>query len=469
MLVVDLDGTLTPSDTLVESLLRVLRHQPAALPPLLGALRHGRAHFKSAVAAHGTLAPDSLPWRAEFIDYLRAEHARGRRIVLATAAHESIAQAVAQHLGLFDAVLSTRDGHNLKGEAKLVAIRDALGPDFVYAGDARADIPVWNGGRAAILVGPARRLRAALTVPVEREFGDGGSSAGHWLRALRMHQWIKNTLVFVPLLTAFAFRDGAALAAAAGMFVAFCLAASATYMVNDVLDVDSDRRHPRKRQRPFASGALSPLQGLAAAVLLALLALGTAAAVSPRAAGLLAGYVVLTTLYSTVIKQRVLLDVIALAGLYTWRVLSGAVAISVKISPWLLVFSIFIFFSLALVKRCSELVALQRAEGSAAHGRDYGVQDLPVLWPLGVGAGLCSVVVMGMFIGSLAAAGQYASPNLLWLVGLALLYWISRLWIKTVRGQMHDDPVVFALKDRASRGVVLAMIAITTAARYGNW
>jgi 4-hydroxybenzoate polyprenyltransferase len=287
-----------------------------------------------------------------------------------------------------------------------------------------------------------------------------------WTKALRVHQWAKNLLLFVPLLTSFGFVDPARLRAALLAFAAFSLAASGTYLVNDLHDLAHDRAHPRKRQRPFASGRLAPGLGIVAAAILAGAALVLAASVSNGFVGVLVLYLAVTGAYSWRLKRHVLVDVLVLALLYTLRVFAGSVAVRVPVSSWLLAFSVFLFFSLALVKRCSELVSVRDAGGDTAHGRDYRVVDLAILWPLGVGSALCAVVVFGLFISSPATAARYASPDLLWLSALSLLYWVARLWIKTGRGEMHDDPIVFALKDRGSALSVGAMLAVTLVAHF---
>ena len=463
-LVVDLDGTLTLTDTLAESVLRLIKHQPLSIFLLLFWLLSGRARFKQRVASRWRLDLANLPWRQDLLDYVAAERARGRRTVLATAAHHDIAQAAAAHLGLFDEVLSTSGGVNLKGANKLAAVRAAVGPRFVYAGDSSADLPLWNGGAGAILVGVAPGTARKVTVPIEREFHNAPRGLRVWLRALRVHQWLKNLLLFVPLLTAFAFADLAKVGAALVAFLAFSLAASATYIGNDLWDLDSDRMHPRKRHRPFASAALPLAQGVGMAACLMALAFGLAWWVGPTFAAMLAGYVVITTAYSWTLKTYVLLDVMTLATLYTWRVLAGSVAVAIPVTPWLLAFAVFTFFSLALVKRCAELVSLQNEGKKGARGRDYQVHDLVVLWPMGVGASLCSVVVFGLYVGSPGAGSQYARTELLWLAGLGLLYWVARMWVKTARGEMHDDPIVFALRDRGSRWAVLSMVGVTVVA-----
>lgn len=469
-LVVDLDGTLTRTDTLVESVLALLKRRPLALLQLLAwLLMAKRSTFKQRVADVVSLQARLLPWRADLLTWLHAQRAGGRRLVLATAAHESIAAAVAKELPIFDLVLATRDGHNLKGSAKLAAIQQQVGESFVYAGDSRADLPVWKAASAAVLVGVspavARAVEAGGT-PVEQRFAADTGRLRLWMRAMRLHQWAKNLLIMVPLFTSFSFDDGHRLGAAAIAFFAFSLAASATYLLNDLWDLDNDRQHPRKKHRPFASAELPLLHGVAGAALLLVVALLLASVVGRSLVVMLLGYVVLTTAYSWSLKHYVLLDVLMLALLYTYRVLAGSVVTSLGVTPWLLSFSVFMFFSLALVKRCAELVLLQQTGRKGAHGRDYQVGDLVVLWPLGIGASLCSVVVFGLFVGSPETLARYANADLLWLVGIGLLYWNARLWIKTARGEMHDDPLVFALRDYGSRVTVLAMVAVTVLARF---
>lgn len=467
-LVVDLDGTLTPTDTLVESLVKVVKQSPLNLLRLPFWLMKGRAGFKEAIAAHAGISAEHLPYRQPLLDYLREEKAKGRQIILATAAHHSIADGVAKHLGIFDQVLATESGHNLKGKAKLQAIQEKMGASFVYAGDSQADVPIWKAAQAAVLVDVPSSTAAMVRqgVPIEREFQGDGAGLSVWLRALRVHQWLKNLLLFVPLLTAFSFTDIGKLASMVLAFLAFSFAASATYMVNDLWDLENDRAHPRKRLRPFASARLPILHGLAIAAGALFLAFGLAFTVSTGFLLMLLLYLVLTSAYSWVLKEYVLIDVLMLSLLYTLRILAGSVAIGIATSSWLLAFSVFMFLSLALVKRCAELVSLGESGAEATRGRDYRVTDLVVLWPLGVGAALSAVVVFGLFISAPETQGRYGTPQLLWLVAIGLIYWLARLWVKTSRGEMHDDPVVYAIKDRGSRVTVFAMIAVMLAAHF---
>lgn len=465
-LVVDLDGTLTPTDTLLESIVLLLKRSLLNALKLPFWLAKGRAFFKGQIARNVAFRGELLPLRQPLLDYLREQKAEGRTLVLATAAHQSIAEAVAKHVGLFDEVIATVD-RNLKGREKLRAIQERIGDRFVYVGDSISDLNIWKGSKGAVIVGSPFGIGAVRrSVPIEREFPVRRFNLLTWLRALRVHQWAKNLLVFVPLLTAFAFWELGAIFTAALAFVNFSLAGSATYLVNDLLDLNNDRAHPRKNRRPLASGELTIPAAMMMATILLTAGLTLAYFVGAPFFLALLTYLIITSAYSWTLKKVMLIDVLILASLYTLRILAGALAIDVAISSWLLLFSIFIFFSLALVKRCSELVSLRDTAGTATRGRNYRVSDLAILWPMGVGAGLCSVIVFAMFISTMSVSQDYETPQLMWLAVIGLTYWISRLWIKTARGEMHDDPLVFALKDFGSRFTIAAIIAVTLVAHY---
>jgi len=469
-LVVDLvDGTLTPTDTLVESIIQLGKQQPLELFKLPFWLFKKRAGFKANLATRLTLPITNLPYTTKLIDYLRNEKLHGRQLILATAAHSNIANAVAAHLDLFDTVLASSEHHNLKGTAKLAAIQQLVRAEFVYAGDSKADLPIWQAAQAAILVNTSSKVSNTVrkNTPIELEFPtENTGSFKIWLRALRVHQWSKNLLLFVPLLTAFSFQDINKLIAITLAFFAFSLTASATYLGNDLWDLDSDRAHPRKKYRPFASAQIPILTGVALAAGLLILGLIIAVNVSLNFFWMLLLYLLVTTIYTWALKAYVLIDVLVLSLLYTLRIIAGMVVLEVPASSWLLAFSVFIFFSLALVKRCSELVALQQRGIETTLGRDYRRTDLVVLWPLGVGSALSAVVIFGLFISAPETQVRYTSPQGLWLVAIGLIYWLARLWIKTARGEMYDDPLVFAIRDFGSRLTILAMIAITLAAHF---
>lgn len=467
-LVVDLDGTLTPTDTLVESLIQLVKHNPLNLLVMMFMLMQGRVAFKSWVAKRACINVAVLPYRQGLIDFLKAEKERGRAIILATAAHKSIAEKVFTHFPFFDSYISTDGATNMKGVNKLAAIRQAVGDDFVYVGDSAADLPIWREARGAILVGVSAAVakRAGRLTDVEQVFSRERAGIKVWLKALRVHQWLKNVLLFVPLLTAFSFFRTGDLLAVGAAFVAFSMAASATYIVNDLWDLETDRQHPRKRFRPFANASLSIFKGLAAATLLMASALAIAFAVSKPFLAFLLLYVVATSAYSFVLKTYMLLDVLMLSLLYTVRILAGAAAVNVPTSQWLLAFSMFVFLSLALIKRCSELVSMKNETRRSSAGRDYHVEDLTVLVPMGVATAAASIVVFGLFIHSPETQARYLSPSILWSTAFFLCYWLFRLWIKTTRSEMHDDPVVYAMINKGSRLTVLGIVASMLLARF---
>ncbi len=463
-LCVDLDGTLLRSDSLVESALDVAARAPWSLPARLARLRHGRAALKRALAEGATLDPARLPYDPRVLALLAASADRPR--VLCTGADAAIARAIADHLGLFDAVIASDGDRNLTGEAKAAALVERFGErGFDYVGDGRADLAVWARARGAIVVGGgdalAREAGRRCTLLAHWPAAPGG--LGAWLGALRPHQWLKNLLVFVPLLAAHRMLDPASAIAGVGAFLAFCLCASGAYLLNDLLDLPADRAHPRKRERALASGRIAPAAALLAAPALAAAGLGLALAIGPGLAALVASYVGATLAYSLGLKRVAALDVVALALLYTLRVLAGAAAIGVPVSFWLLAFSMFIFTSLALLKRCTELVAMRGDGRVAAEGRGYHLDDLPLLRAVGASAGLVAVLVLALYIDSPESRALYARPEALWLLCPLLLGWVLRAWLLAHRGRMHDDPVVFALTDRGSlvvgAGCALALLA----------
>jgi 4-hydroxybenzoate polyprenyltransferase len=466
-LFVDLDGTLIASDSLLECLLLRVKQRPLDLFKVPFWLVRGRAYLKARLA-DDRLDVTQLPYRKELREHLEGERARGRPIYLATAADGRIASRVAEHLGLFEGVLASDGKRNLKSVRKLDAIRKIAKAGFAYAGNSRADLVIWTEAESAILVNTPRAVAQQVqrSGKVEKIISSQGGILRELVHVLRVHQWLKNMLVFVPLLTSFQITQTSGICKSIMAFVAFSLCASATYVMNDLLDIQSDRAHPRKRFRPLASGRLSIPVGIAVAAAALCLGLAVAAAQSFAFVAVVSAYLVITTAYSWYLKTRVLLDVIVLAGLYTIRIIGGAIAIGVPTSVWLLAFALFVFLSLALVKRCSELMTLNSVGVAESHGRNYEVNDLKVLWPMGAATAVCSVLVFALYINSADMPTHYGTPSLLWLVALELFYWIGRLWIKTGRGEMSDDPLVFALTDFGSRVMIAGMVATTLAAYF---
>lgn len=469
-LAIDLDGTLTRTDVLIESVLQLVARQPIMLLALVGWLFRGRAEFKRRVAARVAVDAAQLPYEPRVLALARAARADGRVVVLATAASQPHAEAVAAHLGCFDRVLATTAGCNLSAQRKAAALVGLYGErGFDYAGNARADAAVWARARGAIVVnaapGAARAAKGASTVL--ETIDDRPSFARSAMRALRPHQWAKNLLVGLPLLTAHRLGDPTALAHGATAFVALCLVASAGYLINDLVDVPHDRSHPRKRARPFASGAL-PLQlGIVAAPVLGGAGFLVAAALSPLFAATVAAYFALTVAYSFSLKRVAILDVIVLSLLYTVRVLAGAAAIPVVATFWLLAFCTFLFLSLAMAKRYVELDRLVTIGAQESKGRGYTASDAPMIASLGTAAGLMSVLVLALYIDSPNIAPLYQRAEFLWALCLVLLYWIGRVWLLAHRGELHDDPVVFALSDPVSLILVLLTGAVILAAAIG--
>ncbi|MCU0785480.1 MAG: UbiA family prenyltransferase [Verrucomicrobia bacterium] len=462
-LAVDLDGALIRTDMMWESLARLLRENPlSALASPLWLLR-GRAHFKQQLATRVRVDAVSLPYHEEFLDWLRDEKRAGRKLVLATASDIEMARPVAQHVGLFDEVLASDGTTNLRDNAKLTALTQKFGArGFDYAGNSSPDLAIWSGSREAIVVNASGGLaqKASARTKVGRVFPATSSITAALLKSLRPHQWLKNLILLVPVLTAHKLSDPHALTNAALAILSFCLCASAVYLSNDILDLEADRHHPTKRNRPFASGLL-PLQfGLFGAPVLLLAALIVALTLSWNFAAVGLLYFALASGYSLRLKQVALLDVFVLAGLYTLRLIAGHVATGIAYSPWLLVFSMFIFLSLALLKRFLELKSLRQQNRHEIKGRGYTAADLELVTTLGLVSGYLAVLVMALYVNSEQVRVFYAHPLRLLLVCPMLLFWVSRVWFLAHRGQVHDDPTAFALKDWVSYTVGALTLAV---------
>lgn len=465
-LVVDLDNTLLRVDLLAEQLPGALIRDPLALPRVLGWLLAGRAQLKEALAERNPIDPATLPYNEAVLAWLGDEHARGREIWLASASHRSHVEAIAAHLGLFAGTLGSDGRHNLKGRNKRDALVARFGAGgFDYAGDSRADLAVWRDAHAAIVVGNDAGLasQAAALVRVERRLPVPRAGLSGWLRALRLQQWLKNGLVIVPLLTAHRWADADAAFAALLAMLAFCLCASAVYLLNDLADLADDRAHPVKRHRPLASGLLPVRQALVAILVLLGLALALTLQLPPAFGGWLTAYLAATTAYSISLKRRPIVDVVCLAGLYTARLLAGAAAIGVAASFWLLAFSMFLFLSLALIKRFAELQR-HAPPGGGRIARNYDTADLPVIIAGGLGAGLAAVLVLALYIQSEHTLRQYSQPEWIWGACPVLLYWVLRAWFRANRGEIDEDPVAWAVCDRASWLAAALIVAAFAAA-----
>ena len=454
-LAVDLDGTLIASDLLWEGLFALLKKNPLNIFLVPFWLFKGPARLKQAIAAAVDIDPATLPYRPEILKRLREEQANGRTLVLATGTPRKFAEAIAHHLGLFDAVLASDGGENLTAERKRKALVEAYGDGgFDYAGNSRHDLKVFDAARDAIVVAPDRAAARWQANHASELVETPKPNVRTILKMLRVHQWLKNVLIAVPLVLAHKYFNLEMLFPAVLAFISFSAAASAIYIVNDFFDLALDRAHATKRERPFASGKLSIPFGLASVGILLVVSLATAAFTTIEFIGVLLVYLVATTAYSLSVKRMLLVDVLTLAGLYTLRILAGAAATGVDVSFWLLAFSIFFFLSLALVKRYVELRSSSLSVGERIAGRGYRIEDQEIVAQAGMASAFSSALVLALYIDSSAVRELYQHPWLVWPLAPIVLYLTMRIWILARRDELHDDPVVFIIRDWRSQIVV---------------
>jgi len=425
------------------------------------ALLKGKASLKRHLAQTGDLDVTLLPFDDGVIDYIKTWRAEGGQTALVTATDETIARQIGDHLGLFDAVHGSDGVRNLKGpnKAEFLSKQYADGPGFAYMGDTKADLPVWEAATRTITV----NLPSSLKAQVDQRGGqiEHLSTAPRLLRpyikAIRPHQWLKNVLAFLPMLAAHQY-DGATFLFTLLAFVAFSMVASSAYVFNDLLDLSADRAHPRKKFRPFASGAVPIVHGTVMGVGLLVMGLIIGVFLGPAFLAVIIVYYAITTAYSLDLKRRTVIDICTLASLYTLRIVAGGAAAGIPLSVWLLAFSLFFFLALAAVKRQAELIDTAKRGKLDVSGRGYQVDDLPLITQIAISAGYVSVLVMALYVNSPSVVELYTYPIALWGVCLILLYWITRIVMITHRGRMDDDPVVFGAKDRVSQLCFVAML-----------
>ncbi len=473
-LCVDLDGTLIRADLSVENLLAAFKREPWILLLVPLWLLRGKAHLKSQLARRAEVDATALPYNESVLTLIQSARHNGRAVWLVTGSHKTHAERVQAHLGLFDAVVATDEHTNLTGARKASRLNELLGEGrYEYAANGSIDIPIWSSAGAAITVETPPAVVSAVAAMGKPHLDVAAPPGRHvvrrWLKAIRIHQWSKNALLFVPLITAHQLFDLRLWGAAIAAFFAMGLCASATYIINDLFDLDADRHHAKKRSRPFAAGTLSVQSGIAACLLMLIAGLSIALQLPAAFQFALAGYLVATLLYSFRLKRVASLDVLLLAGLYTLRVIAGAWATGVALSFWLLAFSMFMFLCLALVKRVAELIELQKRQAAAGQltgsirGREYGIEDIQILQIMGATSGYIAVLVLALYINSPDVTKLYATPEILWLIAPLMLLWITRLWVITTRGYMDDDPIFFAIKDPET-WVTAALTAVILAA-----
>lgn len=469
-LCVDLDGTLIASDTLLESMMSALKAKPIIFFLMPFWILMGKSFFKNKIKEISLPNPKTLPYRKDFIDYLKSEKDKGRDIVLATATVQEIADSVSDHLGIFTKTMGSSGDHNLRAKNKLQALEEEFGPKgFDYAGDAPADYPVWQGARKAIVVGASQKVlnKAKQIADVDKIFEYKNSKLKLIIKQIRVYQWVKNILIFLPLLMAHII-DPSHITKAIYAFFAFSFTASFVYVLNDLMDLESDRMHPRKKFRPLASGAFSIKTALVMTPLLLIIGLGISIFLLPwQFTAALLCYFVLTTAYSFILKRIYIMDMIVLASLYTLRLIAGALAVDVPLSPWLLEFSMFIFLSLAVLKRYTELRIMIENNKKKSKGRGYIVEDFDILRSIGPALGYISVLVLVLYVNSDDISRLYKYSKLLWPVSICLLFWITRIWFLAHRGRMTDDPIVFTGKDPVSYVLGIIVVILAIGAKYG--
>ncbi len=462
-LCVDLDGTLVKSDTLIDSLLVLARSHPALLFALPFQVVRGKAAFKAFVTSHVSLDVVHLPYNRKLLEFLHEERARGRAIYLATGADVRLAERVAAQLGIFAGVLGSDGSTNLTGNRKLDRLRSQLGNSaYDYIGNGVPDLPLLAEATEVLVANPSLLLGLRLRmrgIQPHRTFIERSRPFAPAIRAMRPHQWAKNLLIFLPLLLAHViplklFLNGLL------AFCCFSLTASSAYIVNDLLDIESDRRHRQKHSRPFASGDLSALAGLSMALVFLLLGL-SGARLLPTAFFLwLLLYLGSTLAYTWLLKRLALVDVMVLSGLYVLRLVAGSAATQSHISQWLAGFSAFLFLSLAIVKRFAELENLRQRGLPPKNGRGYLLADTDQLRSFGTASAFAAAVVFAIYISSPDVTLLYRHPHLLWLIMPLLILWLWRVWLLASRGELDEDPLVFALTDRASLALGAAVAAI---------
>jgi 4-hydroxybenzoate polyprenyltransferase len=464
-LVVDLDGTLLLTDTLHESALNLLHVSPHLFLMLPIWLARSKAHLKEKLAHIVSISPDSLPYNDEFLVYLRAEKSNGRILVLCTAADRLIANRVADFLKIFDEVIASDGVENLAGTNKAKVLERRFEKNgFDYAGNSSADFPVWASAKNALVVNASSSVlkKACKKFAVVKVFKQAERDFNVWHRLLRTHQWLKNILLFVPLIVAHQLSDPNGWHALILAFFSFSLCASSVYIVNDLLDLESDRIHPFKRIRPLASGLVPIWIGVVLSPVLLAASFSLAYRVGIEFSAWLTIYFAITCIYSFVLKRLILIDCLTLAVLYTLRIVAGAATVQHKLSFWLLAFSFFIFLSLAFVKRYAELEALRVRGIEKAHGRGYLTSDTGLIQNIGISSGQTAVLVFALYLNSDAVIKLYQRPEVIWGAIPVVLFWINWMWMQANRGKMHDDPLVFAIKDPFSlaAAVVVALIIV---------
>lgn len=469
-LVVDLDGTLIFNDILNESLLNLLKNNPLKIFILFVWLLKGIAYLKRQLFFYTTTNINNLPYNFEFINWLKIQKKSGRKLVLCTGSDELIAIEISNYLNLFDSVIASDGKTNLTGQNKankLVSLYGNLG--FDYAGNSNSDIKVWKHSRNIIAVNTSFivKLKIAKQFSSINFFNYKNNNFSQYIELIRIHQWLKNILLFIPLLASHNINNIEFIGTLIFAFISFSLVASSIYIFNDLFDIDNDRYHPVKKFRPFALGVIPLLNGFILGIILILTSFYFASLINKKFIFIILIYFIITTLYSWKLKKIAIIDCITLALLYTLRIIAGAVALSLLLSFWLLAFSIFFFLSLAFVKRYAELEMLKKQKVAKLYGRAYLSQDASLIQTMGIASGYSSILVLALYLNSDSIQKLYKNPEIVWATVPVILFWISWIWLKAHHGDIHEDPVIFAIKDKASLFVGLLFIFILLIATIG--
>lgn len=460
----DLDDTLVRTDLLFESILKLIRTKPWLVLKLPGWFLKGKAHAKACIFEHIKIDPALLPYREDVLRHVKARRQEGATTILVSASNHTLITSIAEHCQCFDAAAGSTDHLNLKGKAKLAWIEEKYPGPFEYIGDAKADLPIWQRSAHAVLVNPSRSIVSNVSrFSCSKEIiQDAPDILRLIIKQIRVNQWIKNLLIAVPIIAAHKLGDVDLTLKCLIGIASFSFIASMVYVMNDMLDVENDRKHPTKKERPFASGRLPLKAGFLLAPMLFMASTALGVYLGWEFLGIILAYFITNIVYSIRLKEAVMLDVVTLASFYTMRLLAGSAATDIPISHWLLNFSTFFFLGLAMVKRYTELLRIVGKNQNSLHGRGYmGEDKIPVLI-MGVCSSLLSILIMALFFSSDDVRVLYRTPSILWMITPILLFWTGRVWLLTHRGQMNDDPVVFAVKDRISLacGIYFALVVI---------
>lgn len=464
-LVVDMDGTLIRSDMLHESMLKVVRDSPVSILWIPIWLSKGKAVLKRCLASRATLDPRLLPYNDGMLEWLKKQQIDGRRVILCTASDQSIAKSIAEHLNIFDDVIASDGIKNIAGNEKADVLDRRFGHSgFDYVGNSNADLAVWKKARKAVVVNASENLvkKVISICEIEKVFPPARLGIRDWLQALRLHQWLKNLLLFVPLLAAHEITNYESWLSLVLAFFSFSLCASSVYIINDLLDLDSDRKHPHKHRRPFASGTIPVWAGVLVIPILLAASLCIGVLLGGQFLLWLGTYFAITCAYSWILKRLVLIDCLILAMLYTLRIVIGTVVSGHEISFWLLAFSIFIFLSLAFAKRYAEIIVQSGDTDEVLGRRGYQQSDGMLIQIMGIVSGYVSVLVFALYINSDDVVEIYRMPTLVWGAIPLTIFWISWIWLQTSKGKMHEDPIIYSIHDKVSlvSGLLLALVLL---------